>query len=96
MELWGLGGGGGWGGVVALNFSVLRESGSIEQDSDVVMFIYREDRYKENSQKPNQAEIMVAKHRNGPLGDAKLYFDDKKSSFVSLDENSDFESFDVV
>src|SRR3989344_5166779 len=76
--------------------SDLRESGSIEQDADVVMFIYREDRYKENSQKPNQAEIMVAKHRNGPLGDAKLYFDDKKSSFVSLDENSDFESFDVV
>ena len=76
--------------------SDLRESGSIEQDADVVMFIYREDRYKENSQKPNQAEIMVAKHRNGPLGDAKLYFDDKKSSFVSLDENADFESFDVV
>lgn len=75
--------------------SDLRESGSIEQDADVVMFIYREDRYKENSQKPNQVEVLVAKHRNGPLGNVNLYFNDKKSSFVSLDQNSDFESFDI-
>lgn len=74
--------------------SDLRESGSIEQDADVVMFIYREDRYKENSQKQNQAEIMVAKHRNGPLGQVTLYFNSEKSSFYSLDE-SDFDSFNV-
>jgi replicative DNA helicase len=75
--------------------SDLRESGSIEQDADVVMFIYREDRYKENSQKQNQAEVMVAKHRNGPLGQVSLYFNQDISSFVSLQENSGFESFDV-
>ncbi|MBI2024059.1 replicative DNA helicase [Candidatus Giovannonibacteria bacterium] len=75
--------------------SDLRESGSIEQDADVVLFIYREDRYKENSQRPNQAEIMIAKHRNGPLGKVNLYFNPDKASFVSLDKNSDFESFDI-
>ena len=75
--------------------SDLRESGSIEQDADVVMFIYREDRYKENSQKQNQVEIMVAKHRNGPLGTANLYFNDKKASFVSLDDSDEFENFAV-
>ena len=75
--------------------SDLRESGSIEQDADVVMFIYREDRYKENSQKPNQAEIMVAKHRNGPLGQVTLYFNPEKSSFVSMEDSGDFDSFSV-
>ena len=64
--------------------SDLRDSGSIEQDADVVMFIYREDRYKQNSEKQNQADILIQKHRNGPLGQATLYFHEKKASFSSL------------
>jgi replicative DNA helicase len=75
--------------------SDLRESGSIEQDADVVMFIYREDRYRDNSSKPNQAEIIIAKHRNGPLGKIPLYFNPEKVTFTSLDEGSGFESFEV-
>ena len=73
--------------------SDLRDSGSIEQDADVVMFIHREDKIKENSERPNIAEILIEKHRNGPTGMIELYFDDKKSSFVSID-HSDFSSFD--
>jgi len=67
--------------------SDLRDSGSIEQDADVVMFIHREDKQKEDSGRPNIAEIMIEKHRNGPTGKAELYFDDKKSSFLSIDKN---------
>src|SRR3989344_2277422 len=64
----------------------LRESGAIEQDADVVLFIYREDRYNENSLKKNIAEILVAKHRNGPLGKVELYFDEQRVSFRNLDK----------
>jgi len=66
--------------------SDLRDSGSIEQDADVVMFIHREDKTKEDSQKPNIAEILIEKHRNGPTGKVELFFDDKKSSFLSIDK----------
>lgn len=69
--------------------SDLRDSGSLEQDADVVMFIHREDKYNEDSAKPNIAEILVEKHRNGPTGKVELYFDDKKSSFLSI-EKTDF------
>ena len=69
--------------------SDLRDSGSIEQDADVVMFIHREDKYKEDSEKPNIAEILIEKHRNGPTGKVELYFDDKKATFLSVDK-SDF------
>lgn len=62
----------------------LRDSGSIEQDADVVMFIYREDKYKENSDKKNMAQIMVEKHRNGPTGRIELYFNPEKVSFSSV------------
>lgn len=62
----------------------LRDSGSIEQDADVVMFIYREDKYKENSDKKNMAEILVEKHRNGPTGKIQLYFNPEKVSFSSI------------
>ncbi len=74
--------------------SDLRDSGSIEQDADVVMFIHREDKYKEETDpnKINVAEIMIEKHRNGPTGVCKLYFDDKKTTFLSIDK-SDFGDF---
>lgn len=67
--------------------SDLRESGSIEQDADVVMFIYREDKTKRDSTRPNVAEILVEKHRNGPTGRVELYFNAEKASFSTLDES---------
>jgi replicative DNA helicase len=72
--------------------SDLRDSGSIEQDADVVMFIHREDKYKEDSDKINIAEILVEKHRNGPTGKVDLYYDEKKTTFLSIDKN-DFGAF---
>ncbi len=68
----------------------LRDSGSIEQDADVVMFIYRDDKYKDNQNDcDNIAEILIEKHRNGPTGFTKLYFDPKMVSFSSI-ETDDF------
>jgi replicative DNA helicase len=68
----------------------LRESGSIEQDADVVMFIYREDMYKgKESNRPNIAEIHIKKHRNGPTGQLDLFFDAEKTSFKNLDKSFD-------
>jgi replicative DNA helicase len=67
--------------------SDLRESGSIEQDADVVMFIYREDRAKRSDTKTGIADIIVAKHRNGPIGDIQLYFKQEYTSFVDIDKN---------
>ena len=64
--------------------SDLRESGSIEQDADVVLFIYREDREKPNTEKKNVAEIHIAKHRNGPVGRIELFFNQNEVSFKSL------------
>jgi len=68
--------------------SDLRESGSIEQDADVVLFIYRKepDRINPNSDDQNTAEIIIAKHRNGPVGTVKLKFDQEKASFRSIDK----------
>ncbi len=66
--------------------SDLRESGAIEQDADVVLFIYREDKYNEMSLEKNIAEIIVAKHRNGATGGVKLYFDDNRVSFRNLQQ----------
>ncbi len=54
--------------------SDLRESGSLEQDADIVMFIYRPDQYEKDTDKHNIAEIIVAKHRNGPVGSVELIF----------------------
>jgi len=63
----------------------LRESGSIEQDADVVLFIYREKMYKKDTPKGNIAEVYIAKHRNGPLGVIEIYFDEEKASFKNLE-----------
>jgi replicative DNA helicase len=65
----------------------LRESGAIEQDADVVMFIYREDKYNENSLQKNIAKILIEKHRNGPTGGIDVYFDDQRVSFRNLDKS---------
>ena len=73
--------------------SDLRDSGSIEQDADVVMFIHREDKYNKDSAKPNIANIIIEKHRNGPTGSVELYFDEKKTTFLSMDK-SDFGEFE--
>jgi replicative DNA helicase len=66
------------------NLSHLRESGALEQDSDVVMFIYRHDYYFEDSEKQNIAEIIIAKHRNGPTGSVELAFLKEFTRFVNL------------
>src|SRR3990167_6750120 len=65
--------------------SDLRESGSIEQDADVVLFLYREDREKPDTPNKNIVEVIVSKHRNGPLGRAQLYFNESSTTFKSLE-----------
>lgn len=67
--------------------SDLRDSGSIEQDADVVMFIHREDRYKEQSEKDNIVEILIEKHRNGAVGVVQLYFDAKTTTLLPIDKS---------
>ncbi|MFH1781357.1 MAG: replicative DNA helicase [Patescibacteria group bacterium] len=69
--------------------SHLRESGSIEQDADVVMFIYREDYYDRETEKKGIADIIIAKHRNGPTGQIELFFDMEKASFQSIEKHLD-------
>jgi replicative DNA helicase len=67
--------------------SDLRESGSLEQDADIVMFLYREDYYKKNDAAPTHlTELIVAKHRNGPTGKVNLFFKNDCTRFISLNE----------
>ncbi len=63
----------------------LRESGSIEQDADVVLFIYREEYYKPDTDRQKITDIYIKKHRNGPTGKVELYFDNEKQRFRSVD-----------
>ncbi|EGK10364.1 replicative DNA helicase [Kroppenstedtia eburnea] len=65
--------------------SDLRESGSIEQDADIVSFLYRDDYYNEDSEKKNIIEVILAKHRNGPVGKVELLFLKNYNKFLSLD-----------
>ncbi|PJB51567.1 replicative DNA helicase, partial [Candidatus Berkelbacteria bacterium CG_4_9_14_3_um_filter_33_5] len=64
----------------------LRESGSIEQDADLVMFIYREDYYEPDSERKNIADILIKKHRHGPIGQIELYFLSEQMKFVNFDK----------
>lgn len=63
----------------------LRDSGSIEQDADVVMFIYREAYYNKQSERENITDILIKKHRNGPIGDVELYFHPEQRRFTDVD-----------
>ncbi len=71
--------------------SDLRDSGSIEQDADVVMFIYREDKVKEESDKHNKADVIIAKHRNGPVGKITCHFSEQFASFRELTKEEGFD-----
>lgn len=79
--------------------SDLRDSGSIEQDADVVAFIHREDKGKDDSEKTNIVEILIEKHRNGATGKVELYFNEKKATFQPLEkarftgQEAEFQSF---
>jgi replicative DNA helicase len=68
--------------------SDLRDSGSIEQDADVVMFIHREEKYGEQAQNSNVVELLIEKHRNGATGMVKLMFDAKTTSFSEVAEDA--------
>jgi replicative DNA helicase len=63
------------------NDLVVHNSGALEQDADVVMFIYRDELYNENTERKNIADIIVAKHRNGPTGVVSLYFKKELAQF---------------
>jgi replicative DNA helicase len=67
--------------------SDLRESGSIEQDADIVAFLYRDDYYDKESSKKNIVEIIIAKQRNGPLGTVELAFLKQYGKFANLDRS---------
>ncbi|MGY4893291.1 MAG: replicative DNA helicase [Candidatus Saccharimonadota bacterium] len=67
----------------------LRESGSIEQDADIVMFIYREAYYNPETERENITDLIIAKHRNGPVGKVELYFHPERLRFMSLDRKHD-------
>lgn len=67
--------------------SDLRESGAIEQDADVVMMLYREDYYEEDSARPGLTDIYIRKHRNGPIGRIELAFKKEQMKFVSVEKD---------
>ncbi len=67
--------------------SHLRDSGSIEQDADIVMFVYREDYYNKESTKQNVTDIFISKHRNGATGSFELFFEKTQASFKNLDKD---------
>src|SRR6266550_607688 len=70
--------------------SDLRESGQIEQDADLVMFIYRDEYYNKDSERPGEADIIVAKHRNGPVGEVVLTFLSRYPKFANMYRERDF------
>jgi len=66
--------------------SDLRQSGSIEQDADVVLFLYREDRYRPETERKGLADLIIAKHRNGPVGKVEVFFDERTVTFKNLEK----------
>ena len=72
--------------------SDLRESGAIEQDADVVMFLYRDEYYDKESEKKSIAELIIAKHRNGPTGQIELVFKQEYTKFLNMERYMDEES----
>jgi replicative DNA helicase len=64
----------------------LRESGSIEQDADVVMFLYREDYYDPETERQHITDLFIKKHRNGPIGQVELFFVAEQTRFRSVDK----------
>ena len=74
----------------------LRESGAIEQDADIVMFIYNPDNYRKDPNEPRKGivELIVAKHRNGPLDNIKLKFESNTTSFRNLSREAEAESLE--
>lgn len=73
----------------------LRESGALEQDADLVMFIYREDYYDRNTDQKGIAEIIIGKHRNGPIGTIELGFEDKYTKFFNLHQSGQSSSSSI-
>src|SRR5579862_3945007 len=73
--------------------SDLRESGAIEQDADIVIFIYREDFYNPDTDRKNITELLIKKHRNGPTGKVEMYFDNERQRFRSVDTKHKEEPF---
>jgi replicative DNA helicase len=71
----------------------LRESGSIEQDADIVAFLYREDYYNPESERKNIMDVLIKKHRNGPTGGVELYFDRDKQKIRSIDTRHNDDPF---
>lgn len=73
--------------------SDLRESGAIEQDADIVMMLYRDDYYNPESERPNIADLIIAKHRNGPTGIVQLYFNKIYTKFTDLVLEEDVDNY---
>lgn len=69
--------------------SDLRESGSLEQDADMVAFLYRDDYYNPETDRPNVTELIIAKHRNGPVDTIPLFFHKQFTKFVNLSKRND-------
>ena len=69
--------------------SDLRESGAIEQDADVVMMLYRDDYYNEDSERPNTGDVIIAKHRNGATGTVELFYHKEYTKFADLTRSFD-------
>jgi len=66
--------------------SDLRESGSIEQDADVVMFVYREEMYDEDTERKGMTDILIRKHRNGPIGQVELFFKPETQTLRAIEK----------
>ena len=69
--------------------SDLRESGAIEQDADIVMFLYRDDVYNPDTDKKNVAECIIAKHRSGSTGTVEMFWAGQYTRFMNLDKRNE-------